>query len=473
MHAPTTNTMTLNDAAMAFMQPIAEAWLANRGGVVDSADGERRLRYATASGRALKPAVCDAGDGEVVGLAGDDVVRARARRWDVAEDIGWSNDAINQFFAMQAGRIKQSAVAKATGCNLASIASLDDLREKLRGRDGDKWALALSPAKVDDAPGLFLASELMVHLPEIVKVERVMPYARQILPMRFINAPGADSYRFTVLDDFGDAQWASNMDGPVPMVGQKRTNVIRPLEYIWMGAQWGIRELMQWQQARSNGARLPDFASERPRIAREAILRTENMWLFFGGPANSKILGLFSPDNAIPKQTASTHWTGLSEAANLSMVQANVTAIRTTYVEVPDTILMPVAQYDYYATKQWPSTDKMLLQVMMESLKPLGIQDIIAIPECGFSSTLEAALAKKKYSAADAQRYAGGVDGKDAMVVLTRDESKIAGICAQDVKSLPPEVRPTMTSVTLISSSGGCEVRKPKAHSIQPFNPPA
>lgn len=443
------------------------------GGVADNDDqGRPILRYATATGKPVAVMQADAAEGEVVGNAGDDPVYARGRRWDVAEDVGWSRDQVNEFYHLRSGLVARSKASLSTGCKLDQVATLDDLRAKLRDpKEGGRWAKALSPANLDDAPGLFVTSELMLQLPEIARVERVMPYARQIFPMRFLNAPGAESYRFTILDEYGDARWTSNFDGTVPMVGQSREHVRRPLEYMWMGALWGLREMLQWQQARSNGARLPEFASERPRIAREALLRQENLWLWFGGPKGSKILGLFSPENAIPKATASAHWTTLNAGAFLTLVQTNVSAIRETHVEVPDTVLLPIAAYDYAATLQWPNTDKMLLQVMLDALKPLGIREIIAVPECSHSNDLEAKLVEKKYDAATAARYAGGVDGKDAMVILSRRESKLAGIVSQDIKLLPPEVRPTKTSVIQVLASGGLEVRYPKAHRIVPFNP--
>lgn len=461
-----------------FMRPIVDAWsglLEGAAGVADKdKDGRPIHRHATYSEKPLARLVSDAAPGSIVGSLddGDTAIYARARRWDVAEDIGWSTDEVQQFANLRSGLIERAPSAIKTGCKLTDVRGIDELRERLRDpKDGDKWALALTPARLDDAPGLFIASELMVHLPEIVRVERVMPYARSVFPMRFLNAPGAESYRFTVLDDHGDAQWASNMDGTVPMIGQKRQQIRRPLEYLWMGAQWGLRELMQWQQARSNGSRLPDFTSERPRIAREALLRQENLWLFFGGPKGSNILGLFSTDQGITKTAPSNHWTTLSAQALLTLVQDQVTAIRTTFTEVADTILMPVGMYDWCATKQWDNTDKMLLEVMMSSLRKLGISEIVAIPECSYSAALKDKLVSKGYSAADAERYAGGVDGKDAMVVLSRREEKVCGIVSQDIKTLPPKVEPTKTSVTLILGSGGLEVRYPKAHRIVPFNP--
>lgn len=58
------------------------------------------------------------------------------------------------------------------------------------------------------------------------------------------------------------------------------------------------------------------------------------------------------------------------------------------------------------------------------------------------------------------------------MVVLSRNPAKVAGIVSQDVRSLPPEVRPTQTSVIQLLASGGCEVRYPLAHDILVFDAP-
>ena len=451
-----------------FMLATADAWgqYIKAGGVVDKKTGH--LRHLTYTGDALTPIVIDSEPGEQINEAG---VVSRGRRIDIADDITWSPSAINELRALCTGQIARAKSSIDTGVDLSKIRGISDLKNKLRGDEGDRYLRALTPASADDAPSLFMVSELIHNLEEVVRVERVMPWARQILPMKMLNAPGADSYQFSVLDEYGDAMWTSNFDGAPPMVGQNRKLVRRPLEYLWMGAQWGLREMMQWQQARANGIRLPDFASERPRIAREAILRMENMWLFFGGPKESGILGLLQADNKIPTNN-SAHWTTLSAADVVKLITDQITAINSEGVEVPDTILLPIAFYNYLGTTQWPNTDKMILGVLMEALRPLGIREIVAVPELTFRAALETKLLQKKYSAADAQRYAGGKSGKDCMVVMSRRPEKVAGIVSQDVKMLAPEFRPAMTSVTMILGSGGCEVRFPNAHRIVTFDAP-
>lgn len=466
--------MTTSITTHAPPNPMADAADLWRGEVAAMRDETGRAHHRTYSGKPLPRLVVDAAEGEMI-VEG---VYSRGRRWDIGDDIGWSADAVQQLAQVCAGFTRRAKSAIDTRLDVASLlkhpdGALEALRQRVR--EDPKWALALTPAKVDDAQGLFLVGELIHNLPEIVRVERAQPYARQILPMRFLNAPGADSYRFSVIDDYGDAQWTQGFDGSPPMIGQKRQQIRRPLEYLWMGAQWGLRELMQWQQARANGVRLPDFASDRPRAAREAILRQENLWLLFGGPSNSGILGLLSygsPTLSAQKIVVSNsaNWGNLDAAANVKMITDQITAISLDGVELADTILMGIAQYNYYATTQWPDTDKMILQVLIENLRPLGIKEIAAVPELGFRAPLEAKFLDKKYDAATAKRYAGGYNSKDCMVVLSRRPEKVAGIVGQDVKTLAPEVRPALTSVTMILSSGGCEVRYPNAHRIVTFD---
>lgn len=473
-----TSTENLDTNMHAFMRSVADAWRGEAAAMRDEQTG--RAYHRTFSGKPLPLLVTDADAGEEI----TDGIYSRGRRWDLGEDIGFSADAIQSLQQMATGFLKRSKSAIDTGLDISQLTrhpegALAAFRSKVR--EDTRWARAITPARVDDAQGLFLVGELIHNLEELVRVERAQPYARQILPMRFLNAPGADSYRFTVLDEYGDAQWTSNFDGSPPMVGQKRQQIRRPLEYLWMGAQWGLRELMQWQQARVNGVRLPDFATERPRIAREAILRQENLWLFFGGPAGSGILGLLSP-NSDPALTptlsgqgikvkSSVHWANLATPqALVKVITDEITAISQDGVELADTILMPIGLYNYCGTTQWPDTDKMILSVLIENLRPLGIKEIVAVPELTYRASLEAKFIAKKYDAATAKRYAGGYNGKDCMVILSRRPEKIAGIVGQDVKSLAPEVRPAVTSVTFIMSSGGCEVRYPNAHRIVTFD---
>jgi hypothetical protein len=205
------------------------------------------------------------------------------------------------------------------------------------------------------------------------------------------------------------------------------------------------------------------------RAAREAILRQENLWLMFGGPTGSKIYGVLSPENQIPK-TNSAHWSTLSETQNLKLIADKVALISATGIEVPTHIYMGIAQYIYYATTMFPDTQKSLLAILLENLKPLGIQEIVQVPELSYNAALKTALLAKKYDNETATRYAGGVDGKDAMLILSRNPAKIAGIVGQDVKSLAPEVRSAVTTVTLVMSSGGVEARYPNAHHIVTFN---
>jgi len=450
------------------MQAIADAWattgaaIARASGIVRD-DGTRG--HLTFTGKPLAPSIVDSQDGEIITHG----VTSRGKRWRMSEDITFGSDVGNSLAALRRGDLERSRSAIDTGIDLTRYKTTGELRKALDGPDGEKVALALCPAVTDDAPGLFLVSELLVHLPEIVRVERQMPLARQLLPMKFLNAPGADGYDFNVIDAYGDAQWTSNFNGTPPMVGTDRKIIRRPLEYLWMGAQWGLRELWNWQQARSNGLRLPDFATERPRAAREAILRQENLWLMFGGPTGSKIYGVLSPENAIPKSN-SAHWSTLSETANLKLIADKVALISATGVEVPTHLYMGVAQYIYYATTMFPDTQKSLLTILLENLRPLGIQEIVQVPELSYNAALKTALLAKKYDNETATRYAGGVDGKDAMLILSRNPAKIAGIVGQDVKSLAPEVRSAVTTVTLVMSSGGVEARYPNAHHILTFN---
>jgi hypothetical protein len=146
------------------MAAIADAWattgaaIARAAGVVRD-DGSRT--HLTFSGRPLTPSIVDSQDGELITHG----VYSRGKRWRMSEDVTFGSDVGNSLAALRRGDLERSRSAIDTGIDLTKYKSTSDLRKALDGPDGEKVALALCPAVTDDAPGLFLVSELLVHLP--------------------------------------------------------------------------------------------------------------------------------------------------------------------------------------------------------------------------------------------------------------------------------------------------------------------
>jgi hypothetical protein len=125
-------------------------------------------KYMTFSGNPLASLVTDAAEGDEI--AKD--IRSRGRRWCVGDDVEWGPGAMQEFRAMRSGELKRSDSALKTKIDLREFESVSDFRFALSdSSDGAKYdardlAKAITPARVDEAPSLFLASELTLLMPE-------------------------------------------------------------------------------------------------------------------------------------------------------------------------------------------------------------------------------------------------------------------------------------------------------------------
>ena len=434
----------------------------------------------TASGRPLPAVAIDSEEEEPIGSNG---ALSRGLRYSV-DDINWSESATAGLARVLRGEVELSKVAldaahelTKSGIELRKL-QIKDFRKALSGKKGKLLLRAICPAVFDDASALFLTSELIAMLPDIVELQRIALYGRQLFPMKFLNAPGATDYEFSIMEDKGAvAQFTADFSGKVPMVDIGRSPIRRPLRWAWLGCRYSWLELKRWQQARSNGRRLPDFAQARMKGVRQGILKLENTVLFFGGPDGLGLHGVLSSENGIAKNNAGNTLQSLSPVDMLKFMSASVARVVNTTVETPDTIAIGTNNYVTLGTTMFDTgngpTDKTVLQTLADNLKQFGITEIVRVPELQYRPEVKQFLIDHhKFSAADADKYAGGYQGADVMLTYTRSPEKLAGIVGQDVMQFPPDVTSTETEVKMAMSMGGMEVRYPASADIVLFKAP-
>jgi len=468
-------------AALGTVLDASNAWDTIRNAETKNGKGARLL---TATGVPLTPVAIDAVEGELIGNdALKQPVHSRGVRYDVG-DVEWSESANNGLYRLLHGEVGLSPIANDAmtalareGIDLRKM-TIPKVREALRSKKAGKILRALCPASLDEASSLFLTTELIAMLPDIVEIQRLPLFGRQLFPMKFLNAPGATDYEFSVMEDKGAvAQFTGDFSGKVPLVDIGRAPIRRPLRWAWLGCRYSWLELKRWQQARSNGSRLPDFAQARLKGVRQGLLKLENTVLFFGGPDGLELRGIVSPENGIQKTAAGNKLNTFSPNDMLKIVSNSVARVVNTAVETPDTIAFGTADYvtlgtTMYDTGQGP-TGKTVLQALLENLKQFGITDIVRVPELQYRPEVKQLLIDKhKFSAADAEKYAGGFQGADVMLTYTRDPDKLAGVVGQDVMQFPPDVTSTETEVKMAMSMGGMEVRYPASADIVTFKAP-
>lgn len=333
-------------------------------------------------------------------------------------------------------------------------------------------------AAADDMTDLFIGSELIVGAPDIIRVEHRRPYARELLPMRSLNAPGALAYESQSFDRRGKAEHTTNFRGRAPTATVSRAVKIRPLVWLRAGMSWSWMEIQQWMQARSNGAPLPDFVREQQDAAREATLELENIDLLFGNET-FEIQGLLSAANGIPglSEAATTNLVNLADGeARVAAILAGAKTVFETELEEPEFVAMGTRDYVYASTTAYDSSNpngETVLEVALKRGKLLGVKAIVRIPELGYSAEVKTYLQGLGYDSATAEKYAGGVGALAVIATLTRNPRKMRGIIGQDLMQLPPDRTSTETSVQVCMSTGGVEVLVPRAMYIRKMANPA
>lgn len=324
---------------------------------------------------------------------------------------------------------------------------------------------------------LFINSELTLALPELVEIEKRTPSARDVFPMKFLNAPGAVDYEFRTLDRKGRAEHTATFEGDAPTAAVSSAPVRRPLFWMRTGIAFSWLEIEQWKQARANGAQLPDIVAEMQRTARMAILDLENIDLFFGNPA-LKITGLFSGDQNIntPAAVAAIQDAADSETA-VQLLLAGVQRIFAQRFKGKMRVLLGTRDFAYCSTATYidttnGSTGRSLLQVALDRGKALGLEAFVHVPEVAYEAEVKTYLQDLGYSASLAQKFAGGLGGKATMVTMVYDPLVHRGIVGQDLMQFPPDQTSQRTKIDFAASTGGLEVRQPKGLDIQTLNDP-
>lgn len=338
-------------------------------------------------------------------------------------------------------------------------------------------AAARSGVGTDAFNQIFINSELTLTLPELVEIEKRQPSARDVFPMKFLNAPGAVDYEFRTIDRKGRAEHTATFEGDAPTAAITSSPGRRPLHWMWSGITFSWQDIEQWKQARANGSPLPDVVAEMQKTARAAILDLENIDLFFGNPT-LKITGLLSGNQNIntPAAVAAIQDAATSEAA-VQLLLSGVQRVFAQRFKSKMRVLLGTRDFAYCSTATYVdasngSTGRSLLQVALERGKALGLEAFVHVPEVAFEEEVETYLADLGYSASLAEKFAGGIGGKATMVTVVNDPLVHRGIVGQDLMQFPPDQTSTVTRIQYAASTGGLEVRQPKGLDIQILNDP-
>lgn len=268
---------------------------------------------------------------------------------------------------------------------------------------------------------------------------------RFFFPVNFEVNAGAETYTYYFLEEIGTAKIIADYSkdwGRISLKSQSFTAKIKGIgsEYGW-----------NFQEARAAQMANMPLSDTEAMGARRANSQEERDIAFFGNDEYG-LTGLFNHPS-VPSGTATNDGTGSATTfASKTPAQilrdlnacANDIVTDTKEVEIPDTMLMPTAQYTLIASTPYSdSIATSILKMFLES-NPY-IKNVFPCEQC---------------NAVDA------FSGDDVMVAYRRAEDVLRLIVPQDFEQLPELMGPVRWNIKAHQRCGGLEIRLPLAINI-------
>jgi len=222
---------------------------------------------------------------------------------------------------------------------------------------------------LDANESIFFARELEAVKTKSYDVQYAELKARKLIPVSFDAGPGAETIKYEQYDQVGMAKIIANYANDLPRAdvkGKEFISVVRSL-----GASFGYNV----QEVRAAKMAGKPLEQRRANAAKRAIMQLENT-IAFSGDTSHNLGGLLNAAN-ITEVTIPADGTGASKLwstktpdlilRDMNLV-ANTPSVLTKMVEQPDTMLLPVAQFNYIAsTARSANSDKTILKYFLEN----------------------------------------------------------------------------------------------------------
>ncbi len=291
---------------------------------------------------------------------------------------------------------------------------------------------------LDANESIFFARELESVKAKSYDVQYAELKARKLIPVSFDAGPGAETIKYEQFDQVGMAKIIANYAHDLPRAdvkGKEFISVVRSL-----GASFGYNV----QEVRAAKMAGKPLEQRRANAAKRAIMQLENT-IAFSGDASHNLGGLLNAAN-ITEVTIPNDGTGPSKLwANKTPDQilrdmnlvANTPSELTKMVEAPDTMLLPVAKFNFIAsTRLSTASDTTILKYFLannpyiKAVEPLN-------------------------------ELAAFYSGDDGIFVYKRDPEKLTMEVPQDFEQFPEQEQGLEFVVPCHARSGGVIVYYP------------
>lgn len=193
--------------------------------------------------------------------------------------------------------------------------------------------------------------------------------ARILFPVSYEAGPGAEAITFYSYDMFGIAKIIGTYANDLPRADVRGQKFTSPVHSVATSYGYTLQDIRAAAMANK------PLEQRKANAARRAAEQKLNA-VAYNGDATHNLPGLFAnpniPQNAVPNtgSGSSTQWANKTPdqiLLDLNNLANNIVA--TTYdTEHPDTIILPVAQYNYIAsTARSQYSDKTILEYFKEN----------------------------------------------------------------------------------------------------------
>jgi hypothetical protein len=223
--------------------------------------------------------------------------------------------------------------------------------------------------RFDSNESMFLNRQLDYIKTQTYDIKYAELKARKLIPVSGEVDPGAENIFYRQYDQSGIAKIISNYADDLPdadVSGKEFSAVVKTL---------GASYKYNWQEMRAAIYGNVPLEQRRANAARRAIAQKENRIAFFGDAA-SGLVGLIGAPNVtsvtIPATGtgSSTLWVNKTPDQilfDMNLV-ANTVVNVSLGVEIPDTMLLPLAQYNYVAsTARSANSDTTILNYFLQN----------------------------------------------------------------------------------------------------------
>lgn len=432
------------------------------------------------------------------GASENDHTVGKRVKFDPARDILWNrNTAAKERAFMQAERLRSFGIPVGYGKTYHGVPFSDPvdmtidgkrvsvsqdlmlLAELAEGQGKHAGKIKGFTSLFDAAPDLFVAQELVKLSGEIVYEDFVELTAREYLPFTDYNTY-LQVYAWDQISRNGPAtstivnvQDLSNL--PRNRRDVQRAQKFGSLLHHFDSAYWTDLELLIYAEARQNGAPDVDIVRIRIEEARRAMLRTENLLAYFGWPVQGA--GVQNPIYGLLTHPDIDHNPALAFGVNseqdvdviLGPIKDNFAA--TKGIEAYDTIIVGHDVWAYLNTTDYKSVNsdstETVAEVLMRKASQFGVRQMVYAAELTFDAEELANLEDEHgWSTAQATQWAGGYNGESAIALIKKDAAKGSVARGKDIAALPQETVHGSHEAQFLMSSGGFDVKKPKAFQI-------